>query len=197
MANSKKPRKKQSKGFSGKEVASINNVKSLLRNTIIGACQIHPKASFTKYNGRIIDKPTVGLSHAFNYIKFNWKFCLGVVSRSKQGVPQITYQFVYPSHHVKLYDEDFSILIMDELKRMFLGSEEDTRLTTFWLGSPNEDYPDTNFLVAIYQLLDEYRVFDNMITYYDDTHNIERGRSLHNTTYWYGLAEFTEIEPNE
>lgn len=197
MANSKKPRKKQSKGFSGKEVASINNVKSLLKNTLIGACQIQPQASFTKRNGHILDKPTKGMSDAFQYIKFHWKFCLGVVSRNKQGIPQITYQFVYPSHHVKLYDEEFSSLVMAELKRMFLEADENHRLTTFWLASPNEDYPDVDFLVAIYQLLDQYRVYDNMITHYDETNNIERGRSLHSTTYWYGLTEFTEIEPND
>lgn len=197
MANSKKPRKKQSKGFSGKEVAAINNVKSLLKNTLIGACQIQPQASFTKHNKRILDKPTIGMSNAFQHIKFHWKFCLGVVSRNKQGIPQITYQFVYPSHHVKLYDEEFSSLVMAELKRMFLEADENHRLTTFWLGSPNEDYPDVDFLVAIYQLLDKYRVYDNMITHYDESNNIERGRSLHSTTYWYGLTEFTEIEPSE
>lgn len=197
MANSKKPRKKQSKGFSGKEIAAINNVKSLLKNTLIGACQIHPKASFTKRNGHIINKPTSGMVDAFEHIKFHWKFCLGVISRDKQGIPQITYEFVYPNTHVKLYDREFSHLIMTELKKLFLESDENHRLTTFWLASPNEDYSDTDFLVGVYQLLDEYKVFDNMITHYDDINNIERGRNLHDSTNWYNLAEFTEIEVYE
>lgn len=197
MASSNKPRKKKSKGFSGKEVASINNIKSLLKDTIIGSCQMSPKCQFTKRNGTILPKPTTGMSDALLHIKFNWKICFGVISRNKQGIPEITYQFVYPSHHCTLYNEELSSLVMAELKRMFLSSDENHRLTTFWLASPNEDYPDVDFLVAIYQLLDQYRVYDNMITHYDETNNIERGRSLHATTYWYTLTEFTEIYPDD
>lgn len=197
MANSKKPRKKKSKGFSGKEVAAIKNVKSLLKDVVIGSCQIKPHAPFTKRNGIILNKPTQGMADAFEHIKFHWKLCLGTVSRNKQGVPQITYQFLYPNMHVKLFDGEFSSLVMEELKHMFLNADPDHILTTFWLASPNDEYSDTDFLVAIYQILDQYRVFDNMITHYDETNKIERGRSLHSTTYWYSLAEFTEIEPND
>lgn len=197
MSNSKKPRKKSSKGFSGKKLKSIANVKWLLRNTIIGSCQISPKAQFTKKDGNILPVPTSGMSDALEHIKFEWKICLGVISRDKQGIPQITYKFLYPNHHCLLRDEDFSVLVMNELKEMFLSSDENYRLTTFWLMSPNPDLENVEFLVAIYQLLDKYRVFDNMITYYDETNKIERGRTLHKTTYWYNLTQFKEINPNE
>lgn len=197
MAKSKKPRKKASATRSALEWKSIQNVKVLLKDTIIGACQIKQDAQFTKRGRFILDKPTVAMSNAFLNLKFEWKMCLGVVSRNKQGIPEITLQYVYPSFHCQLQDDDFSDLVMAELKRIFFDADENHRLTTFWLASPNPDLDDVSFLTAIYQLLDRYRVYDNMITHYDNENNIERGRSLHNSTYWYSLVEFTEIIPDE
>lgn len=165
-----------------------------MSDVIIGSCQIKPNASFTKKGKYLLDKPTSAMSKAILHIKFNWKFLLGVVSRNHQGVPQVTYQIVTVSKHSKLYDEDLSVIIFDELKYMFKQENQDHVLTTFWIGSPNRDISDIDLQVCIYQLLDKYRVFDNMITQYDEVNNIERGRSLHNTTYWYSLLELYELQ---
>lgn len=165
-----------------------------MRDVIIGSCQIKPNAWFTKKKHFILEKPTPAMNNALTHIKFNWKFLLGVVSRNEKGIPQVTYQIVNTSNHCRLYSEELSPLIFDELKRMFQEENQDHVLTTFWIGSPNPDMPDIELQTCIYQLLDKYRVFDNMITHYDDTNKIERGRSLHNSTYWYSLLELYELQ---
>ena len=194
MAKNTKPRKKNSSRISAQEAKSIKNVQLLMREVIIGSCQIKPNAWFTKRNGKQLAQPTVGMNNALLHIKFNWKFLLGVVSRNEKGIPQVTFKIVNTNTHCRLYDEKLSPLIFDELKHMFKEENQDYVLTTFWIGSPNPDIPDDELLVCIYQLLDKYRVFDNMITHYDETHNIERGRSLHSTTYWYSLLELYELQ---
>lgn len=194
MAKSTKPRKKSSAKISALEQKSIKHIQTLMRDVILGSCQIKPNAMFTKKRHFILEKPTPAMTNALLHIKFNWKFLLGVVSRNEKGIPQVTYQIVNTSHHCRLYDEELSPLIFDELKRMFNEENQDHVLTTFWIASPNPDIPDIHLQTCIYQLLDKYRVFDNMITNYDSNNNIERGRSLHNTTYWYSLLELYELQ---
>jgi len=194
MAKSTKPRKKSSTRISALEQKSINNVKLLLQNTIIGSCQIKENAWFTKRNGRELEKPTQGMTNAFLHLKFKYKFLLGVISRNEKGIPRVTYQIVTLSHQCRLYDNELNDLVFEELKRMFREENQDYVLTTFWIASPNPDIPDVELQTCIYQLLDKYKVFDNMITNYDSNNNIERGRSLHNTTYWYSLLELYELQ---
>lgn len=194
MAKSTKPRKKSSTRISALEQKSINHTKSLLQNTIIGSVHLKENAQFTKHNGRQLDRPTKGISNALLHIKFRYKFLLGVASRNEKGIPRVTYQIVTLSHQCRLYDEELNYLVFEELKRMFQEENQDYVLTTLWLASPNPDIPDIELQTCIYQLLDKYRVFDNMITNYDSDNNIERGRSLHNTTYWYSLLELYELQ---
>lgn len=194
MAKSTKPRKKSSTRISALEQKSINHTKALLQNTIIGSVHLKENAQFTKYNGHQLDRPTKGMSNALLHIKFRYKFLLGVVSRTEKGIPRVTYQIVTLSHQCRLYDEELNHLVFEELKRMFQEENQDHVLTTLWLASPNPDIPDIELQTCIYQLLDKYRVFDNMITNYDSDNNIERGRSLHNTTYWYSLLELYELQ---
>lgn len=197
MAKSTKPRKKKSASLSAREMKSIENVKLLLKDTLIGSVQIKENAQITIRNGKLLDKPTQGMSSAFQNIKFPYKFMIGYIGRKENGVPYCVYEFVTLSNHSKLYNKELDDLIFNDLRSKFKHSNHNTRLTTFWIASPNPEVIDDKFFTTFFLLMDKYRVFDNMITQYDIHHNIERGRSLHATNYWYSLCEFEEITYEE
>lgn len=185
------------KGLSPREFRSIENIKQLLKDTIVGSVQIAPNAQITKRNGKLLDKPTKAMGDAFLHIKFHYKFMIGIVGRRTNGTPYMAYEFVSPSTHVKLFEDDLSELIFQDLKKRFYEEDEQTRLTSFWLASPNPDMDDNEFVTTFLQLMDKYKVFDNMATQYEIDNKIDRGRSLHNTSYWYGLLELEEIQYEE
>lgn len=193
MAKSKPNRKKVSNSRTTKELHAFKNIQYLLRDTIIGSVQIKENAQITKRNGRLLDVPTQTMANAFIHVKFYWKFLLGVVGRRENGTPYCQYEFVTVNSQSKLYEPELDELIFSDLRRMFKEANHDTRLTSFWIASPNPNMSEEDMLVVFYQLMDKYRVFDNMLTQYEIRTNKDVGRSLHETTYWYGICEFEEL----
>lgn len=172
---------------------TILRSKEIVKDTIIGSVNIQKNAQLTRHKGKYSILPSPTVAKILYHIKFSYSFMVGVIHRKENGIPFIEYEYIDVPIQVELYNEELSHSIYTYLFDMFKRANPNTRLTTFWIATTNKNISTEEIDTFLLLLLDEYRVYDNMLTYYEITNNKEVGRTLHLTTYWYSLLELEEI----
>lgn len=193
MASSKKPRKRKSASVSAEKLKAFKNVQSLLQDMCIGAIQAGEHYQYTYYKGKQIEYLPIGASNAVKHVKFPWLVMIGVIHRQKNGVPKIEYVMFQCIKQYYLYSEEFSEFVFKNLKKLFESADVGTKLTTFWLASPNQNYLEEDLMARAISMLDRHKIFNQFKSNYEWDNNVEPSSTLHKTTYWYGLIDWVDV----
>lgn len=174
---------------------SIETVKHLLKDTLIGSLMHRQGSQFTKHLGKYC-LGTKSLNDALMHVKFKFKFMVGIIHKRTNGTPYVEYEYVTLSHQSLLYGEELGILIHKELSDKFKNANHETKLTGFWVASPNPEVEDKHFEEFLVMMMNHYKVLDSIGSNYEFDNDIVRA-SYHNSAYWISLLELEEITYEE
>lgn len=197
MANSKKPRKRKNSKMPNEKLKTIHYMQSKLQDLCIGAIQAGKHYQYTHYNGKEVDSLPISAQEAIKHIKFSWSMIFGVIHRKKDGIPKIEYLLFECTKEYYLYSDEFSNFVFNNLKRLYDSANNETKLTTFWLASPNKNYDSSLLMARVISMLDKHKVYTIFKNNYEWDNDITPNQSLHNTTCWYGLIDWVELNDFE